>query len=145
MARRPTQRRRLTGIPTNEPPADCLGRGLSSCIDSRPQSFEHIFEWVGSNKRYGSDVTYAAIAESVLRPKPISLSSTEIGSEIRDADPNNVVAWIPFRTEDSVQVEGRVIAYTDRACLVEFAERNGLTHRVWVWAGAVERKPPRDA
>ncbi|MFD1716150.1 hypothetical protein ACFSBZ_16875 [Amnibacterium flavum] len=100
---------------------------------------------MGVNKRYGSDITYAAIAESVLRPKPISLSSTEIGNEIRDADPNAVIAWIPFRTEESVQVEGRVIAYTDRACLVEFTERNGLTHRVWVWAGAVERKPSRDA
>ena len=100
---------------------------------------------MGSNKRYGSDVTYAAIAESVLRPRPVSLSSTEIGDEIREADPNTVVAWIPFRTEESVQVEGRVIAYTDRACQVEFTERNGLTHRVWVWAGAVERKGRRDA
>lgn len=101
---------------------------------------------VGSNRRYGSDVTYAAIAESVLRPRPVSLTKSEVGNEIREAtEANSVIAWIPFRTENSVQVEGRVIAFTDRACLVEFTERRGSTHRVWVWAGAVERKPTRDA
>ena len=97
------------------------------------------------NRRYGSDVTYAVIAESVLRPRPVSLGKSEIGDEIREPAPNAVIAWIPFRTEETVQVEGRVIAYTDRACQVEFTERNGLTHQVWVWAGAVTRKPRRDA
>ncbi len=97
------------------------------------------------NKRHGSDVTYAVIAESVLRPRPVSLSPSEIGGDVREPEHNAVIAWIPFRTEESVQVEGRVIAYTNRACQVEFTERNGVKHQVWVWAGAVTRKPSRGA
>jgi len=42
--------------------------------------------------------------------------------------------------EQPIRVQGRVVAWTNRAVWVEFTMRNGATLRAWVWASAVDRK-----
>lgn len=96
---------------------------------------------MGQNRRYGTDLTRAAIAETVLRPTPVSLGKDQVGEEVREATAANlVVAWVPFKTETSVEVEGRAVAFTDRAVCIEFELRDGSKHRAWVWASAVRRR-----
>lgn len=98
---------------------------------------------MGKNRRYGSDVTRSALNDFLTRPRPISLSEQELGDdEIHQlVDDENVVAWVRY-PEQPVEVEGRVIAYTDRAAQIEFQHRDGSTHRAWVWQGAVRRPAP---
>ncbi|GAA2230490.1 hypothetical protein N1031_07095 [Herbiconiux moechotypicola] len=95
---------------------------------------------MGSNRRYGSDVTDAALNEMLVRPRPISLSEGERGAaEVREAsEPVPVKAWVRF-PEMPVLVDGRAVAWTDRAVWVEFTMRDGSTMRAWVWASAVRR------
>lgn len=102
-----------------------------------------MFENMGKNRRYGSDVTDAAVLEVVLRPQPISLTSAEIGVEhVPDApEPVDVDAWVRF-PEHTVRVPARAIAWTDRAVRVEFEFRDGIRRTAWVWASAVSRRKP---
>ena len=94
---------------------------------------------MGQNRRYGSDVTDKTVNEFLIRPAPISLSERERGEAVREADePIEVRAWVRF-PEAPVRVEGRAVAWTDRAVWVEFTLRDGSTRRAWVWASAVER------
>jgi hypothetical protein len=95
---------------------------------------------VGSNRRYGSDLTDDVVNEAVTRPMPISLSDRELGpTPPRPAEqPIPVRAWVRF-PETPIQVTGNAVAWTDRAVWVEFTMRNGATLRAWVWASAVER------
>ncbi|MCS5718587.1 hypothetical protein N1027_10625 [Herbiconiux sp. CPCC 205763] len=97
---------------------------------------------MGQNRRYGSDLTDAAVTEAVTRPMPISLSEAERGAgAVREAEePPEVEAWVRF-PETPVRVRGRAVAWTDRAFWVEFEMRSGATHRVWVWASAVTGVP----
>jgi len=46
--------------------------------------------------------------------------------------------------EQPIRVQGRVVAWTNRAVWVEFTMRNGATLRAWVWASAVDRKGTRN-
>jgi hypothetical protein len=95
---------------------------------------------MGTNRRYGSDLTDSAINEAVTRPTPISLSPAEIGGHVTDAvDGLPVTAWVRF-PETPIQVEGKAVAWTDRAVWVEFTMHNGRTLRAWVWASAVKRR-----
>jgi len=95
---------------------------------------------MGQNRRYGSDVTQEAINQAVIRPKPISLTPREAGEEVRQADdPPKVAAWVRF-PEAAIEVQGRAIAWTDRAVLVEFTLHDGAKHQAWVWASAVQRR-----
>lgn len=103
---------------------------------------------MGQNRRYGSDLTDAALNESLTRPRPISLSTLELGQEPpKEApEPIAVEAWVRF-PEQAIRVQGRAVAWTSRAVWVEFTMRSGATYRAWVWASAVERKgrPPAAA
>lgn len=95
---------------------------------------------MGQNRRYGSDLTDAAINEALIRPQPISLSDGEVGDHVTQAArPVDVTAWVRF-PESPVRVEARAIAWTDRAVLVEFTLRDGGQRRAWVWASAVTRR-----
>ena len=91
---------------------------------------------MGTNRRHGSDVTYRAVAAAVLRPQPVSLTRSQVGESVTQATrDNHVIAWVPFRTEETVEIEARVVAWTDRAVCVEFVTKDGRTQRAWVWAG----------
>jgi hypothetical protein len=96
---------------------------------------------MGQNRRYGSDVTDKTVNEAIIRPAPISLSPREIGAERVEevAEPIDVRAWVRF-PEAPLRVEGRAVAWTDRAVWVEFTLRDGSTRRAWVWASAVDRR-----
>jgi hypothetical protein len=98
---------------------------------------------MGTNRRYGSDVTRSALNEFLTRPRPISLSQQELGDdEVHElVDEEIVLAWVRY-PEQPVEVEGHVVAYTDRAAQVEFRQRDGSTSRAWVWHGAVRRPEP---
>jgi hypothetical protein len=98
---------------------------------------------MGKNGRYSSDVTRSAVNDFITRPRPISLSAQELGDdEVHElVDDENVVAWVRY-PEQPVEVEGRVIAYTERAAQIEFQHRDGSTQRAWVWHGAVRRPAP---
>ena len=118
-------------------------------------TFERVFERseggesrVGQNKRYGSDLSWETVNESITKPVPISLSKSELGQDrvtAAETEPVEVEAWVRF-PEHPIKVQGRAVAWTRRAVWVEFTMRSGATHRAWVWASAVERtgtrKPP---
>jgi hypothetical protein len=95
---------------------------------------------MGQNRRYGSDLTEGAVNDAVIRPAPISLSERERGDAVTEApEPVDVRAWVRF-PEAPIRVEGRAVAWTDRAVWVEFTMRDGSTRRAWVWASAVDRR-----
>jgi hypothetical protein len=100
---------------------------------------------MGKNRRYGSDLTAGALNEFLTRPAPVSLTEEERGAgpvtELPDGAPVDV--WLRFRLDTTVQERAVVVAYTDRARLVELTRRDGTTYRVWVWAGAVTNLRPR--
>jgi hypothetical protein len=95
---------------------------------------------VGTNRRYGSDLTNAALNEVLTRPRPISLSQVEIGEEpVKEAEAVIAVdAWVRF-PESPVRVRGRAVAWTRRAVKVEWEMRDGSTRSAWVWASTVTR------
>jgi hypothetical protein len=85
-------------------------------------------------------LTDAALAESLVRAKPISLTDRQIGDDIKEArDPIDVVAWVTFR-EATVHIDARAVAWTERAVRVEFTMRDGSQLSAWVWANAVDRR-----
>ncbi|MBD8104775.1 hypothetical protein [Plantibacter sp. CFBP 8775] len=101
---------------------------------------------MGSNRRYGSDVSRAAVNAAVTRPKPVSLTEQErrsSGPGVHTPDePARVLAWVRY-PEQAVQVEGEAIAFNDRAVLVRFPTHGGGFQEAWVWRSAVTR--PADA
>ena len=97
---------------------------------------------MGQNKRYGSDLSWASVNESIIRPLPISLSKYELGEDAvtpAEGEPVEVQAWVRF-PEQPIKVQGHAVAWTRRAVWVEFTMLSGATYRAWVWASAVERK-----
>lgn len=95
---------------------------------------------MGTNRRYGSDLSKTAVNEAAVRPKPISLTPQEAGDQVREArEPVDVTAWVRF-PESPIEVDARAIAWTERAVLVEFRMHSGATHQAWVWASAVKRR-----
>lgn len=93
---------------------------------------------MGSNKRFGTDITDAANTAFAARVRPISLTDEEIGTGTppTEHDPIPVRAWVRF-AETPADVVGHAIAWNDRAVLVQFSLPSGGTHRVWVWRSAV--------
>ncbi|WP_176491754.1 hypothetical protein [Curtobacterium sp. 'Ferrero'] len=93
---------------------------------------------MGQNRRYGTDVSRAAVNEFLTRPYPVTLTREEIGPEpvVTVAGGETVDVWLRF-VEVRVQERAVVVAYTDRAVQVEVARRDGSRYRVWVWQGAV--------
>ena len=102
---------------------------------------------MGQNKRYGSDLSWDLIANSLLRAKAVGLSPAEVGADITEAPaPIPVEAWVSFATPATpVRVEGRAVAWTARAVQLEYDLKDGTSRRVWVYASAVDRRPPRGA
>ncbi|BDI23196.1 hypothetical protein [Herbiconiux sp. L3-i23] len=95
---------------------------------------------MGRNRRYDTELSYRAVAETVIRAEPVSLERAQVGEQVTQATrENKVIAWVPFRSEAIAEIEGRVLAWTERAVLVEFEMKDGRTRRSWVWAGAVRR------
>ena len=100
---------------------------------------------LGQNRRYGSDVTWTTVNESIIKPTPVSLSKSELGQDrvtSAEAEPVEVEAWVRF-PEHPIKVQGRAVAWTRRAVWVEFTMFSGATYRAWVWASAVERRGER--
>jgi hypothetical protein len=99
---------------------------------------------MGSNRRYGSDVTDAAINEAVTRPRPISLTPAEIGQldVTEPPHPEPVKAWVRY-PETPIQVEARAIAWTERAVKIEWTMRDGSVNQAWVWRSAVSVRKSR--
>ncbi|ROS71882.1 hypothetical protein EDF24_3741 [Curtobacterium sp. PhB130] len=95
---------------------------------------------MGKNRRYGTDVSRAAINEFLTRASPVSLSPEEIGAApVVEVDGGDTVdVWLRF-VETRVQERAVVVAFTDRAVQVEVTRRDGSRYRVWVWRGAVTR------
>ena len=97
---------------------------------------------MGENRRYGFQQVDPAIKDLITRPRPISLTSAEVGADttyiLEAKDPPEVIAWVRY-PEAAVQVKARAVAWTDRAVWVEFTTHTGATHRAWVWASAVTR------
>lgn len=95
---------------------------------------------VGRNRRYDTELSYRSIAEAVIRAEPVSLERAQVGEQVTQATrENKVVAWVPFKSEAIVEMEAHVLAWTERAVLVEFTMKDGRVKRSWVWAGAVRR------
>ncbi|MBB5643531.1 hypothetical protein [Cryobacterium roopkundense] len=71
-------------------------------------------------------------------PRPFSLTPAELGdlAVSMASAPTPVLAWVRYPAI-AVRVQGLVVAWTSRAVYVEWEDRG--THRVWVWASAVER------
>lgn len=97
---------------------------------------------MGQNRRYGSDVSWKAFANALLRAKPVSLTDAEVGDRITEAErPIAVEAWVPFVTPATpVRVEGVAVAWTNRAVQIEYDPGDGTKRRVWVYASAVDRR-----
>lgn len=95
---------------------------------------------MGSNSRYGSDLTEGALNDALTRPQPISLSAAELGTDaVKEARESVAVdAWVRF-PESPIQVRARAIAWTRRAVRIEWESRDGAVRRAWVWASAVKR------
>lgn len=69
---------------------------------------------------------------------PVSLSEAQIGAPVKRArQPIRVVVWVPFPGAQ-VELDGRAVAWTQRAVQVE-VEMRSAKHTVWVWASAVRR------
>lgn len=104
--------------------------------------------FVGSNRRYGSDVSREAVNAAVTRPRPVSLTEQErrasgAGVEM-PANSEKVLAWVRY-PESSIQVEGEAVAFNERAVLVRFPLLGGGTQEAWVWRSAVTKRPDSPA
>lgn len=100
---------------------------------------------MGQNKRY--EAYYAKrmekqITEVLIRPQPITLTDAELDLErspvVQAEKPIPIRAWARY-PETPARVEGRAIAWTDRAVQIEWEDISGETHRTWVWANAVDK------
>ncbi|POH62936.1 hypothetical protein C3B61_14730 [Cryobacterium zongtaii] len=104
---------------------------------------------MGANKRYPSGPQPAPPVQAdtlkqvepeyeEFTARPFSLTAEELGRlpAIVVTEPILVLAWVRSPAM-SAHVQGRALAWTQRAVYVEW-EHRGL-HRAWVWASAVER------
>lgn len=100
---------------------------------------------MGQDKRY--EAYYAKrmekqITEILIRPQPITLTDEELDLErspvVQAEQPIPIRAWARY-PETAARVEGRAVAWTDRAVQIEWEDIRGETHRTWVWANAVEK------
>jgi len=98
---------------------------------------------MGDNRRYGFQQVDPPMNDLLTRPKPISLSPSELGTDPARVpevpNPVDIIAWVRY-PETAVRVRARAVAWTDRAVWIEFTTHAGATHRAWVWASAVSRE-----
>lgn len=93
---------------------------------------------MGSNQRYGTDVTDHTLAR-LHAPGPTSLFREETGDQVTEAPaPVPVRAWVRFGVEP-VRVDARAVAWTPTAVRILFEYRTGRWD-AWVWASAVQRR-----
>lgn len=105
---------------------------------------------VGTNRRYADhiDKQMAARAQQVSSAaRPLGLSPVEVDLAMQPARsgsaPIPIRAWVQF-TPAPAQLEGVAVQWNDAAVHIEVVDGAGRTHRLWVWASAVERlDPPR--
>ena len=98
---------------------------------------------MGTNRRYGTDLSRAAMNEFLTRPAPATLNPDQIRpGPVVAGEGKTVDVWLRF-VETRVQERAVVLGYTDRAVHVEVTRRDGSRYRVWVWRGAVTQ-PGRD-
>ncbi|WP_181440346.1 hypothetical protein [Curtobacterium sp. MCLR17_042] len=72
----------------------------------------------------------------------LSLPEVAYGGPVYDlAEPDPVLAWVTF-PDRSLKVEARVIAYTERAVLVEWGFSQAADC-AWVWRDAVTPSAPK--
>jgi hypothetical protein len=94
--------------------------------------------YMGSNRRYGSDVRAETLARFMSAAEPVSLTREECGDAVTQGrEPIAVRAWVRFG-DSPAQVDARAIAWTKRAVCIEWRGKAAV-HRAWVWASAVER------
>ncbi|ANP74804.1 hypothetical protein [Cryobacterium arcticum] len=74
-------------------------------------------------------------------PRPFSLTPAELGGlpATLASEPTSVRAWVRYPAI-ARHVQALALAWTPRAVYVEWEDSG--THRVWVWAPAVERAAP---
>lgn len=94
---------------------------------------------MGTNRRYGSNVSREAVNAAATRPRPVSLTEQErqasgAGVELPE-HPEKVFAWVRY-PESAVQVEG---GFNERAVLVRFSILGGGHQEAWVWRSAVTK------
>ena len=67
---------------------------------------------MGENRRYGFQQVDPAIKDLITRPRPISLTSAEVGADttyiLEAKDPPKVIAWVRY-PEAAVQVKARAV------------------------------------
>ena len=75
---------------------------------------------------------------------PVSLSTEVLRL---DSDPLTrppsalpIRVWVRYRDTD-LEVDGEVVAWTDRVAAVRWPIGDGKVHRAWVWSSAVTRRP----
>ncbi len=106
-----------------------------------PPTIRSYLQVVGTNRRYGSDLSQAAIDAASIRPRPVSLTKAEVGDEIREArEPVPVESWVRFHEASILVKDAVAVAWTDRAICIEWTSRDGAKQRTWVWASAVQRR-----
>ena len=94
---------------------------------------------MGTNKRYADAVDRrmdARVVEKIMRSgQPLTLTDVELQLDTypltRDPQPQYPAA--------PVQVDALAVAWTPRAVAIRWAGPDGVEHRAWVWASAVER------
>jgi hypothetical protein len=106
---------------------------------------------VGTNRRYANrvDQQMATRAQQVASaPHPVGLSPIEVDlatQPVRSpSTPIPIRAWVHF-TPQPAQLQGVAVEWTDTAVNVELVDAAGRSHRLWVWASAVERVDPGGA
>lgn len=126
-------------------PGGCARNQAAPSFASPSSTVEHGFYscWVGSNRRYADSLQrrrHNREAEArVLVPR--SLTPAERGGEVRRGAPVPVRAWVVFG-DQSVQVLGTAVEWTDRAVRVLWTGGGDEQREAWVWASACERLEP---
>lgn len=104
---------------------------------------------MGMNKRYPGHSIGLSIEEVAVRPQPIGLTAEELDLEhdevITPKQPVPARSFVRFY-EATIRPDVEAIAWTrsGRHVKVRWTMQNGTTREVWVWASAVDRRPPRE-
>lgn len=100
---------------------------------------------MGTSKRYAESIDRRMddrVVEKVMRSgMPLSLTDDELQLDMlpltRTPRPDTVRAWVRYPTA-AIQVDALLVAWTPRAVALKWPGPDGLEHRAWVWASAVD-------
>jgi hypothetical protein len=100
---------------------------------------------MGTNRRYAHrvDDQNANRAQQVSSaPRPVGLSPVEVdlaASPARAASaPIPIRAWVQF-SPAAAKLNGVALEWNEDAVHIEVVDAAGRTHKLWVWASAVQR------